>query len=221
MESLTETIEFLISLFTVINLVLYTYSWVNNKSSRPIQLLALYTLSLFVTHFTMSYLFDQQKNNLYIGHYHFGFQFLFLGLFYRNLFTAKQKKIASIIMILVFAVFVGYYIIKPEKYVTLNLIDIFITSVPLVFFSIIHLYNMLTTPRRFFIINAAILMYLSTSSLIFFLGTYIHTERELFGITEETANNIWEINILIYLIYLIFITTEWKATIYKWKLKNN
>lgn len=221
MDILDDIIDHIISIFTVINVLLYVYSWVSNKASRPIQLLTLYVVSLFVTHFTVSYYFDNGMNNLFISHYHFCLQFLFLGLFYRDLFEPWQKKWVSIIMVSVFTILIGYYIIKPEKYAEFNLIDIFITIVPLIAFSIIHLYNMLTARRKFFIINAGILIYLSTTALIFFLATFWNTEKEIVGISEETATNIWTINKLIYLIYLIFIAIEWKSTFYKWKAKNN
>ncbi|MFT4612654.1 MAG: hypothetical protein ACJA1H_002907 [Glaciecola sp.] len=221
METTKDFLEIFISIFTVINLILYVYSWIHHKSSRLIQILMLYTFSLFVTHFTMYYLQSKGINNLYIGHFHFGLQFLILGLFYRTLFKPSQKKWVTIILISVFAIMIGYYIIKPDKYVTFNLIDIIITTVPLIFFSITHLYNTLTETKRFFIINAGVLVYLSTSSFIFFLGTYLHKEGDLVGISDKTADYIWDLSKAIYLIYLLIITIEWRVTIYKWKIKNN
>ncbi len=221
MENTKHIVDLLISILTVINVILYLFSWISRKPSRTIQLLALYVISLSISHFTMDYLRSKGINNLFVGHYHFGSQFLLLGLFYRSLFKPKQKKWVSITMVSVFAVFIGYYLVKPDKYADFNIIDVFITTVPLIFFSIAHLYNMLTAPRRFFIINAGILIYLTTSALIFFLGTYFHSDEELLGINDETVSNIWFINSVIYVIYLIFITIEWKSSIYKWKAKSN
>ncbi len=221
MESILDIIETLTEIFLIINVILFVYSCINQKPSRSAQLLTLYTISLFVIHFLSVYVkLSDTPNNLYLSHYHFGFQFLLLSLFYRTLFTSLQKKWVTIIMIIVFGTLTVYYSLSPEKYFEFNLIDIFITTIPLIFFSITHLHNMLTQNRRFFIFNAGVLIYLSTSTLIFFLGTFWNTEKEFVGISSETARNIWNIYEVIYLAYLIFITVEWKTSISKWKVKN-
>jgi len=223
MEIFKDIIGYLISIFTVLNVVLYVYGWINNKSSRLIQLLTLYTISLFATHFTMMYIakMSENPNNLFVAHYHFVFQFLLLGLFYRRLFTNFQKKWVTAIIVLVLTSLAFYYIINPAKYWEFNVIDIFITTVPLIFFSICHLYNMLTSARKFFIFNAGVLIYLSTTALIFFLGTLWNSEKDFVAIDSQTTTNIWFISELIYLVYLIFITIEWKTTIYKWRVNNS
>ena len=169
----------------------------------------------------MHFLREAGINNLFVGHYHFGLQFIILSLFYRSLFLQKQKKMVVVIIAVVFTVLFGYYIINPEMYVEFNLIDVFITTVPLIFFSILYLYNTLTKPEKHFVLNAALLMYLSTSALLFFLGTYIHAEGELLGLSIDTAFNIWIINNTIYLIFLIFLIVEWHKTLYKWKTRNS
>lgn len=222
MQIFKDIIVHLISAFTILNVVLYIYGWANDKSNKLVQFLTLYTISLFVTHFTMMYIskMSVNPNNLFIAHYHFVFQFLLLGLFYRRLFTKSQKKWVTAILILVLTSLALYYITNPEKYWEFNVVDIFSTTVPLIFFSIGHLYNMLTSARRFFIFNAGVLIYLSTSALIFFLGTLWNNEKDFVAIDSQTTDNIWFISQLIYFVYLIFITIEWKTTIYKWKVNN-
>jgi hypothetical protein len=216
MEIARDVVKTLISIVTVINLILFTYSWVTNKSSKFIQLLTLYITLLFVTHFIMVYTSSNGIHNLYISHYYFSLQFIFLSLFYRELFLPKQKKWVTLTMVVVLTIFLGYYLMNPHKYSEFNLIDIFITNVPIIFYSVVHLYNMLSAPRRFFIINAGVLMYFSTNTLIFFLGTYLMVEGETMGFTDETVLNIWGINNILYLIYLVFLTIEWKKTMAKW-----
>lgn len=222
MEFVMDVIENLTHVILIVNLILYVYSWTNQKSLKSVQLLTLYIISLSSIHFLMIYIrLSDNPNNLFLAHYHFGLQFLFLSLFYKNLFKNFQKKIVNLVIIVVFSILITYYVLFPEKYYEFNLIDIFITTVPLIFFSIMHLYNMLTEKRRFFIFNAGVLIYLTTTALIFFLGTFWNTEKEFVGISSETATNIWNINEVLYIIYLLFILIEWKSTFSPWKVKNN
>lgn len=221
MLKFSDIIDHAISVVTVIIFLLFAYSWWKNKSSRKLQFLTLYFLTLLTTHFVMFFTAKSGINNLFVSHYYFGLQFLFLGLFYKTLFTKSQKKWVNGTIIGVFTILTLYYVVQPEKYFEFNLIDIFITNVPLLFFSLIHLYNMLTAPTRFFTMNAAVLMYLSTTTLIFFLGTYLMVEGEEMAFARETALNIWTINNIMYLAYLIFFVIEWKKTFYKWQIKNS
>ena len=52
-------------------------------------------------------------------------------------------------------------------------------------------------------INAGILIYLTTSTLIFILGDYLS------GISNAAVKNIWFINAVLYVTYLVLIFIEW------------
>ena len=217
MQSFRNALDIIILIWTVLNTILYIHSWITNKLPKTILLLALFVITLFITQVLTEYTSYYSLTNFYIVHIYFGLQFLFLGLFYRELFKPWQKKWVLIIMSTVFAILLTYYVLAPNRFFDFNLIDIFITNVPLIFFSIVHLYNMLTETRRFFYINAAVLIYLSCSSIVFFLGTFLIVEGEIMGFSEETVLNIWTINNTLYLIFLILFTVEWVKTIHKWK----
>ncbi|EDM43580.1 hypothetical protein SCB49_08318 [unidentified eubacterium SCB49] len=217
MQIFRDIIKDLITICTLINTILYLYSWVKNKGSAKTRYLALFILSLFVTHSITMYTAYKGLNNLYVAHYYFWLQFLFLSLFYRKIFKPNQKKWVFRLIVLVVTSLIIYYALKPEKYFELSLYEIFITNVPLIFFSIIHLYNMLSDKESYFYINGAILVYISSSTIVFFLGTFLMADATEHGISIETARNIWTIQNILYLFFLILFIVEWKKTIFKWK----
>ena len=54
-------------------------------------------------------------------------------------------------------------------------------------------------------INAGILIYITTSTLIFILGDYLSLFTK-----NQAIKNIWLINKVLYVIYMILILIEWK-----------
>lgn len=60
-------------------------------------------------------------------------------------------------------------------------------------------------------INSAILIYLSVSTLIFILGNVINS------IDKSLANNVWFLNKVFYVGYLLLILFEWKMSLWKTK----
>ncbi len=161
-------------------------------------------LLIVITTSTLAYL---KKANLYLSHFYFISQFILLSLFYKQLFNLIQKKIANIILILVLSILTLQYLQNPKLFFKFNVFEIFITSFPIVVYSIIHLYNSISEKGRFLYINAGILVYLATSTLIFILGDYLSEYR------TPAIKKIWFVNKILYVIYLILITIEWKKTL--------
>ncbi|AUC82627.1 hypothetical protein CW733_11010 [Lacinutrix sp. Bg11-31] len=201
-------------LLLLINTILYTYSCFSNKRNRTLKYFAIYLILTFSV-LSLSIIiveFFGIKNNLFLSHFYFIFQFVFLSLYYKCLFTKKQKNWVNVIFVLVALTLSIQYFNNSSLFIKFNLLEILLTSFPLVIYSIIHLYNSLGKPGKYMYINSAVLIYLSVSALIFILGNLIIT------IDRELSINVWFLNKVFYVGYLILILIEWKKSL--WKTKN-
>ncbi|WP_055442713.1 hypothetical protein [Lacinutrix himadriensis] len=218
MKEFDDAIQQLGKILLFINATLYTYSYLKGKKSKEIKYFTIYLTLIFCVLIGSNLLIQVQRkynfelNNLYLSHFYFIFQFIFLSLFYRQLFNKNQKKYLNVISVLVFLVLIIQYTVKANLFSKFNLLEILITSFPLVLYSIFHLYNSLSKPGKFMYINAGVLIYIATSTLIFILGDYLSV------IDREIASDAWFLNRVFYVGYLILILIEWKKSL--WKMKN-
>ncbi len=167
-----------------------------------------YLLISFLIIFYSIYLWKNKMPNLYLSHAYFGVQFIFLSLFYKKIFIEKpQKKLVDIIFIIVISILCTQYIIEPEVFFVFNVLEVFLCSIPLVIYAIMHLYNSLSKKGVFMYINTGILIYLSTSSLIYMLGDYLS------NFENQIIKNIWFLNKVLFIVYLLFIFMEWYKNI--------
>lgn len=159
-------------------------------------------------------LYQNGENNHYLLHLYLIFQFILFTYFYLHLFKNKKQQVyvktLFVITILILAV---QYLLNPLSFFYFNLLEVFLTSFPLITYSIIHLYNSLIKKGEFLYINASILIYLSASTLIFFLGNYLTT------LSSSDTNNIWLILKILYCVFLILFTLEWKNSFSSYKTK--
>jgi len=200
------------------NVILYAYSYLKDNKSKALKYFAIYLTLTFCVLIASLLIVDYhevlhiKQNNLFLSHFYFIFQFIFLTLFFSQLFNKRQRRAQKIISGIVFSVLIIQYILNPELYYKFNLLEIFITSFPLVIYSIIHLYNALSRTGKYMYINAGVLIYLSTSTLIFILGDYLSK------LDRDIASDAWFLNRLFYVGYLTVILIEWKKSL--WRTKN-
>ena len=215
MPSTSNIFTYLGVLLVFINSVLFLKTIVVDKQNKALKYFTLYLFLTFIILMSsiMIVLLADKPNNLFLSHFYFILQFVFLSLFYRELFTKHQVKYVHIISVLVIVTLIVQYATKPSLFYKFNLLEILITSFPLIIYSILHLYNSLTKPIKYMFINAGILIYLSASTLIFILGDFL---SQLDG--RHTVKYIWFLNKVLYVGYLLLILIEWKK--YLWKKKN-
>lgn len=209
MKLLKEIFEYLGLLILLINLIVYLKSFRLFKS-KAFKLFTYYLLITFIILIISFYLWSNRKDNLYLSHFYFITQFILLSLFYKELFNSLQKKIIVFIIIIVLAALSIQYYLNPLLYNKFNIFEVFVTSFPLVIYSIMHLYNSLNKKGLFMYINAGVLIYLSLSTLIFILGDYLSTT--IFR-GNTAIKNIWLINKVSYILYLSLILLQWKKSI--------
>lgn len=175
-----------------------------SKKTKPVKVFFVYNLVMFLIQMTSKVLFTLKMNNLFLSHFYFIFQFLILSYFYYTLldipFQKRVVKIVSAITLLVLAV---DYTWKPELFYSLNLLEIFVTSLPVVIYAAFHLYNLLNKQHYFYYTTVGLLIYLYGSTFLF-----LSYELIMIAIEEVAGVYTWFLNIFLYVIYQLFILKD-------------
>ena len=115
-----------------------------SKKTKPVKVFFIYNLLMLLIQMTSKVLFTLKMNNLFLSHFYFIFQFLILSYFYYILLEVPfQKRVVKIVSAITLFVLCIDYAWKPELFFSLNLLEIFVTSLPIVIYAAFHLYNLL------------------------------------------------------------------------------
>ena len=208
-ESIKDLVDDTGYLALAINIIVFFLSLKKFRKNKSYCFITAYLLVTGIIQLLSHYLAKTYKDNgignLFLSHYYFISQFVILSLFYRNLFTKLQKKLVGLSISLVLIILAIRFFLNPSLYFNFDLFEIFICAIPLIAFAVIHLYNSLTESKGFLYVNASILIYISTSTLIFFLGKYLSQSNSLMNFGFD----IWFLNSIFYLIFLVLIFIEW------------
>ena len=191
----------------IVNACLFIWSYRRFKTTIALKYFSIYIVIICLIQVISFTHYLLKINNLYLSHFYFISQFILLSLFYKALFKKWQQKLIDCILFIVLSALTIQYIIKPELYYKFNVLEIFITTFPIVIYSIMHLYNSLNKQGKFMLINSGVLMYLTTSTLIYILGNYIASNTK-----NNIITNIWFFNKILNVGYLILISLEWKKS---------
>lgn len=200
-DTILEYLEFILIL-----VILYLYSKYNTVQGfkRQFKILYWYFIIESLILFATTILHRFSINNLILSHVYFISQFIMLSLFYKSIFTYRQKQFVNALLIIILPIIGIHFYYYPEKIWKFNVLEIFLTSIPLVIYSIIHLFNSLTRKKVFLYVNVAVLMYLSSSTLIFILGDL------LTSMTRTMVFDIWVMNKFLYIGYLTLFILEYR-----------
>lgn len=189
----------------LINLAVYCIGF--SRSGKACTFFISYLAWILLCEIVFYVLNARKINNLFFSHYYLIGQFLLLGLFFHEILTEKyQKKTARTLLIIIPAVLVIQYIIYPEKYYVFNLFEIFVTSYSIIILALFHLYNILDTQKKYNYISLGLLLYLISSTVIFLSGNlYTVMNRKL-------HKEIWVFNVVMFIVYQIFILTEYLSS---------
>ncbi|HIB48522.1 MAG TPA: hypothetical protein EYO35_09475 [Flavobacteriaceae bacterium] len=141
-------------------------------------------------------------NNIFLFHYYFIGQFIFLSLFFKEL---MQKKWVLYILVLVLIGLGTNYAIYPEIFNEYHTIGVSITQSIIVVYALIYYYQSLTGRNLFLLVNTGILLYFMTSILFFASGNLIID----LNLPKETQRYISIVNQFLYFIFLVLIFIEW------------
>jgi hypothetical protein len=206
MSRIDDFFEYLGIVLLIINFCLYVSSYRTKNGFVAINYFTIYLTAICIIQIIAFVHAARVENNLYLSHFYFIVQFICLSLFFKCFFTKIQKTIVNYVLIIVLTILFAQYYTNPELYYQFNNLEIFITSVPLIIYSVIHMYNSLNKSSRYMYITAGILIYITTSTLIFILGNYLATLENI------VVTNIWFINKVLYVVYMLLILIEWKVS---------
>tara|TARA_R110002073_G_scaffold108336_9_gene243636 strand:+ start:68745 stop:69248 length:504 start_codon:yes stop_codon:yes gene_type:complete len=144
------------------------------------------------------------NDNLFLSHYYFIGQFLFLCAFYTSVIKSERLKkviLSTSIFVIISVVLLFYF--DRSSYNKFSLIEVIITSLPLVIFSIFFFVESIEKSKKFIYINSGIFIYLASTTFLFAAGNYINSSN------SELRKIIWDLHAFIYVIYQILIFIEW------------
>ncbi|UUC47323.1 hypothetical protein [Flavobacterium cerinum] len=190
-------------LFSGINLLLYLKSY--RREEKAFKIFTLYLLVIAIIQFFTSLLKNKGIHNLFLSHFYFILQMVFLSFFYLEILETKmQRRIVRSCLIGCLVVLGMQYLTDKEQFFRFNLFEIFITSYLIIIYSMFHFYNLLNKEKRYYYCNTGVLMYLFGSTVLFLSGNLINT------LQLEFRNIVWLLNAWLVVIYQIFIFIEWR-----------
>jgi hypothetical protein len=198
---------------SLINLILFIKGF--SSQDKAFKIFTWYLGIVFCIQMTATIYVFFSVNNLFLSHFYFIGQLVLLSCFYNTLLKTKAQiyflKIAFVLGILVLSI---HYYLDPSQFYKFNLFEIAVTSLLVVVFAMMHLYNMLAEEKKFYYVTVGIIMYLLGSTVLFFVGNFI------IGLSTEFKFLTWTLNAILVIVYQLFILFEWKRSFYKKAIKN-
>ncbi|RDI58101.1 hypothetical protein IQ02_00017 [Flavobacterium glaciei] len=186
-----------------------------SKYGKTFQYLVYYLTILVIAQVSMEILVLQSIDNLYFVHVYFIGQFLCLGFFYKSLMKTKtQVAIIQYSMLAGCVILIVDYTINPEQFFKFNLLEIALTSLLVVLYAVMHLYNMLLEKKQYYYLTIGIITYLLASTVLFFVGNLT------IGLSDAVKFLTWTLNSFLIILFQLLILVEWKKSFYKKAIKN-
>lgn len=184
------------------------------------RILTIYLVLLFCVELLCNIIgFQNSGSNFYLSHYYFNFQFIALSLFFYKCFS-NNKILKNVVLIILVSIllFLGMqYYRAPSLYWKFNLIEIGITSLPLLLYAFYYIVsNFKNSKYDYFYFCIGLMMYLTSSASIFLSG---NTDSVLF--TEPFVLDFWFFNSLFYILYQFLIYKEWKVLNFRRTIKRS
>ncbi len=156
--------------------------------------------------------------NFFLSHYYFIFQFITLSIFFYKIFSNIILKRVVVIVFVLILLFLGFQYYKtPSLYWKFNLIEIAITSIPLLFYALYFIIsNLKNVKHNYSYFCNGLVVYLTSSASIFLSG---NSDSVIF--TEPFVLDFWFFNSLFYILYQVLIYKEWKVLNSKRVIKRN
>ncbi len=201
--SRTEIITNFSNLLLLINIIIYVQYLFKNK--KVLNIFAFYLLYIGLIQVYMSILFHLSIDNLFLSHYYFIGQFLVLSLFYYQILSSKLfRKIVILVLPLALILTVISLIKNPITDDQFNTLEVLITSVPILLFSVLYFIENLDKIKGYMFINSGIFLYLASSTFLFAAGNFVNDSESIFR-----QKYVWDINASLYAVYQILIFIEW------------
>jgi hypothetical protein len=197
-----DTFRLIAHLLLGLNFILFFLKFLNGNKAYKI--FTFYLGLIILIEATIMIVVKLGYQNLIFSHVYFTGQFIFLSFFYLQLLTGKyQTKIVMINLMLIPLILAVNFLINPTQLHEFSMLEIILTSIPIMGYSVFHFYNMLSNKKEFYYINCGILIYLFGST-VSFLPRNLHV---IYGYSFSMSLQV--LNIVLYNVYLLFILIEW------------
>ena len=183
----------------LINLICYLK--VYSKKSFSFKLFTFYLAVTFIIQITTTTLRKLGINNVFLSHYYFISQFIILSIFFNNILKNKlQKRIIQFVFLTVLLTLTIYYFKYPSNYFRFNVLEIVITSFPLIIYSFFFFTQKVEgNNKKYIFIISGFFIFILCSTLLFTTG----------NITSSIKKIIWHSNATLYIVFQVLIFVEW------------
>lgn len=178
------------------------------KFGKTYKIFTLYITGVLLIDFTASNLWKWFRiYNIFTSHFYDLFQFVILSYFYATLLQTKKQLLTVYILLILLPIFLlSRYIFNPQMFFEYSLLETYLTTMPIIIYATMHLYNNLGQRTEFYYVNLGILLYLFGSTFIFLF-------YELNSILDRNNilyKNISTINITLQYVKFGFFFYQWK-----------
>ena len=201
----------------IINTIIYFTGFIRNN--KAYKFFSVYLLVISTIQVAMTLLAYHGYNNHFLSGYYLFAQFILLSCFFYHQFLPLSKKKSGVVKYLTttvtVALIVQYFLVRG-LYFNINALGFLITSVLLVVYSVMYLFEHLTQKLPFNYVTIGIFMYLISSAIIFATST---TVIEMVNLSNDMFTGIWTINAVLCIIYQLLILWEWKQHFFRQTIK--
>ena len=178
------------------------------RNGKVYRIFTIYIIGVLLIDFIGSKLYSWFRiYNVFMHHFYELFQFVILSYFYSLLLKTKSQLYTVYILLIVLPLFLlSRYLINPSLFFEYNLFETYLTTMPLIIYSSMHLYNNLGEKSDFYYSNLGLLFYLFTSTFIFLFYRLL----VVFEIEDHINDLMININITLQYIKFGFFFYQWK-----------
>ncbi|TAF71971.1 MAG: hypothetical protein EAZ58_03065 [Flavobacterium sp.] len=189
----------------VLNLSLYAISFFKKEKVNGFFLIYLLFATIMQVSMEMFYLLH--RNNLFLMNLYFIGQMMMLGLFYGSLMNCRSQKTIIHSTMVLNAIIIGVQsLLDYEQFFKYNLLVIVITNLSVIVFAVLHLYNMLTSEKKYYYVTIGLILYLLASTLIYIVGN-INVKLD-----NDFKFLLVYFNSFLVIVYYLFILHDWKVS---------
>ena len=189
----------------VLNLSLYAISFFKNEKVNGFFLI--YLLFATIMQVSMEALYHLHVKNLILMNLFFIGQMMALGFFYGSLMNSRSQKTIIHTTMVLNTIIIGIQSwMDYEQFFRYNLLVIVITNLSVIVFAVLHLYNMLTSEKKYYYVTIGLILYLLASTLVFIVGN-INAK-----LNDNLKFILWIFNSFLVIVYYLFILYDWKVS---------
>jgi len=207
---MTDFLIYLSYSILLLNLFLFAVSYFKKEKGNGFFLM--YLLFCTILQLSMEAFYHLHKNNLWLMNIYFVGQMILLGLFYSSIALLKvQKQIMNSILVASTIAIGIHSFLDSSQFFKYNLFVIVVSNLCVLIFAAFHLYNMLSSVKKYYYVTIGLIIYLVASTMVFLVGNINAT------LSNEYKFVLFKFNSVLTCLYYLFILNEWKVSFFRKK----